>query len=143
MSIRLEIDLDLCTLRLTPSAALSASFVPQECIPHSWETFTPLFASRECRRALTGDYFPFSLLKGYPGSWKTQRTEAVPVRGVMIPLTVSIRRICAGSSAGRPECRRKSSEREKRTRPNDFIRHFKRFSVTLKFEYTHRIWEKS
>jgi hypothetical protein len=42
------------------------------------------------------------------------------VRWLMIPLMVSIRRICADSSAGRPECRRKSSERENRARPNDF-----------------------
>ena len=49
------IDFYLCSLRLIPSAALSAPFDPQECIPHSWETFAPLFASRECCRAHTGD----------------------------------------------------------------------------------------
>ena len=31
----------------------------------------------------------------------------------------------------------------KSARRNDFIRHFKRFSVTLKVEYKLRIWEKS
>ena len=47
----------LCSLslRLIPSAALSASFAPQESIPRSWETFALLFVSRECCRALTGD----------------------------------------------------------------------------------------
>lgn len=35
--------------------ALSASFAPQECIPHSWETFSSLFVSQGCCRALMGN----------------------------------------------------------------------------------------